>query len=176
MPDAGLRRKSPDVFQNAVTFLRKYDKRGVLLDLGSQIDAGNPRLDNFRAGVTYCKGQVETRRWYGFWGYGDIMRTYDAALHVWRYDVGGYAWDNPEPSPDLWLWYAYLRSDRAGILRFAEAVTRHTGEAGVHHLGTWAGLGTACSTSPAAPSSSASPTPPAGASPASSPPTNVWAT
>ncbi|MFJ9903017.1 ABC transporter substrate-binding protein [Streptomyces sp. NPDC101152] len=42
----------PDVFQNAVTFLRKYDKRGVLLDLKSQIDAGNLSLKNFRDGVT----------------------------------------------------------------------------------------------------------------------------
>ncbi|MFC3577100.1 ABC transporter substrate-binding protein [Streptomyces yaanensis] len=42
----------PDVFQNAVGFLRKYDKRGVLLDLKSQVDAGNLSLDNFREGVT----------------------------------------------------------------------------------------------------------------------------
>ena len=41
----------PDVFQNAVGFLRKYDKRGVLLDLRSQADAGNLSLDNFRDGV-----------------------------------------------------------------------------------------------------------------------------
>src|SRR5690349_13033908 len=41
----------PDVFQNAVGFLRKYDKRGILLDLKPQIEAGNLSLDNFRAGV-----------------------------------------------------------------------------------------------------------------------------
>ncbi|WP_055617607.1 ABC transporter substrate-binding protein, partial [Streptomyces phaeochromogenes] len=41
----------PDVFQNAVAFLRKYDKRSVLLDLKSQVDAGNLSLKNFRAGV-----------------------------------------------------------------------------------------------------------------------------
>jgi multiple sugar transport system substrate-binding protein len=51
----------PDVFQNAVTFLRKYDKRGVLLDLKSQIDAGNLKLDNFRAGVTQV-GQVDGKQ------------------------------------------------------------------------------------------------------------------
>ena len=60
----------------------------------------------------------------------------------WRYDVGGYAWDNSELSPDLWLWYAFLRSGRADIFRFAEAMTRHTGEVDVYHLGKWAGLGT----------------------------------
>ncbi|MEU5081588.1 MULTISPECIES: exo-rhamnogalacturonan lyase family protein [Streptomyces] len=91
---------------------------------------------------TYYKDQVEMRRWYGFWDYGDIMHTYDSARHVWRYDIGGYAWDNSELSPDLWLWYAYLRSGRSDIFRFAEAMTRHTGEVDVYHLGTWAGLGT----------------------------------
>ncbi|MFC3236603.1 Tat pathway signal sequence domain protein, partial [Streptomyces nitrosporeus] len=91
---------------------------------------------------TYYKDQVEMRRWYGFWDYGDIMHTYDPTRHQWCYDVGGYAWDNSELSPDLWLWYAYMRSGRADIYRFAEAMTRHTGEVDVYHLGTWAGLGT----------------------------------
>ena len=90
----------------------------------------------------YYRDQVEMRRWYGFWDYGDIMHTYDSARHAWRYDIGGYAWDNSELSPDLWLWYAYLRSGRSDIFRFAEAMTRHTGEVDVYHLGKWAGLGT----------------------------------
>jgi multiple sugar transport system substrate-binding protein len=41
----------PDVFQNAIAFLQKYDKRGILLDLKSQVDAGNLSMKNFRAGV-----------------------------------------------------------------------------------------------------------------------------
>ena len=89
----------------------------------------------------FYAGQVEQRRWYGFWNYGDVMHTYDFDRHVWRYDVGGYAWDNSELSPDLWLWYSYLRSGRADIFRFAEAMTRHTGEVDVYHLGPWQGLG-----------------------------------
>ncbi|MGW6500383.1 exo-rhamnogalacturonan lyase family protein [Nonomuraea angiospora] len=89
----------------------------------------------------YYRKQVEQRHWYGFWDYGDIMHTFDEDRHVWRYDVGGYAWDNSELSPDLWLWYAYLRSGRADVFRFAEAMTRHTGEVDVYHLGPWAGLG-----------------------------------
>ncbi|GAA1362423.1 exo-rhamnogalacturonan lyase family protein [Streptomyces beijiangensis] len=91
---------------------------------------------------TYYQDQVEMRRWYGFWDYGDFMHSYDPARHQWRYDVGGYAWDNSELSPDIWLWYAYLRSGRADIFRFSEALTRHTGEVDVYHLGQWAGLGT----------------------------------
>ncbi|MFJ4029730.1 Tat pathway signal sequence domain protein [Paenarthrobacter sp. NPDC089989] len=89
----------------------------------------------------FYAGQQEQRRWYGFWNYGDVMHTYDSDRHVWRYDVGGYAWDNSELSPDLWLWYMYLRSGRADVFRFAEAMTRHTGEVDVYHSGPWRGLG-----------------------------------
>ncbi|TMR22178.1 Tat pathway signal sequence domain protein [Nonomuraea turkmeniaca] len=83
----------------------------------------------------------EQRRWYGFWDYGDVMHTYDPDRHTWRYDVGGYAWDNSELSPDLWLWMQYLRTGRSDVFRFAEAMTRHTGEVDVYHLGRWKGLG-----------------------------------
>lgn len=86
-------------------------------------------------------GQREQRRWYGFWDYGDVMHAYDRDRHTWRYDVGGFAWDNSELSPDLWLWYQYLRTGRADVFRFAEAMTRHTGEVDVYHLGRWRGLG-----------------------------------
>ncbi|HEX6685606.1 MAG TPA: hypothetical protein VF062_22715 [Candidatus Limnocylindrales bacterium] len=87
-------------------------------------------------------GQREQRCWYGFWDYGDVMHAYDPDRHQWRYDIGGYAWDNSELSPDLWLWQQFLRTGRAGVFRFAEAMTRHTGEVDVYHLGRWKGLGT----------------------------------
>jgi hypothetical protein len=87
-------------------------------------------------------GQVDQRRWYGFWNYGDVMHSYDNDRHVWRYDIGGFAWDNSELSTDLWLWYSYLRTGRADLFRMAEAMTRHTGEVDVYHAGPWAGLGT----------------------------------
>ncbi|MEN3609016.1 hypothetical protein AAH979_05640 [Plantactinospora sp. ZYX-F-223] len=90
----------------------------------------------------FHRDQVDQRSWYGFWNYGDIMHSYDPDRHVWRYDVGGYAWANSELSPDLWLWYQYLRSGRADVFRFAEAMTRHTGEVDVYHLGTYRDLGT----------------------------------
>ncbi|MEV0288173.1 Tat pathway signal sequence domain protein [Kribbella sp. NPDC050820] len=89
----------------------------------------------------YYVNQREQRRWYGFWDYGDVMHTYDRDRHTWRYDVGGFAWDNSELSPDLWLWYQYLRTGRADVFRFAEAMTRHTSEVDVHHLGRFKGLG-----------------------------------
>ena len=96
------------------------------------------RLDWF---FDFYKDQQEQRRWYGFWNYGDVMHTYDYDRHEWRYDVGGYAWDNSELSTDLWLWLYYLRTGRADVFRFAEAMTRHTGEVDVHHLGRFAPLG-----------------------------------
>ncbi|WP_416222080.1 Tat pathway signal sequence domain protein [Sphingomonas sanguinis] len=87
-------------------------------------------------------GQVDQRRWYGFWNYGDVMHSYDDDRHVWRYDIGGFAWDNSELSTDLWLWYAYLRTGRADVFRMAEAMTRHTSEVDVYHLGRFKGFGT----------------------------------
>ncbi|WP_127795072.1 Tat pathway signal sequence domain protein [Agromyces sp. LHK192] len=86
--------------------------------------------------------QVDQRSWYGFWDYGDVMHDFDRDRHVWRYDIGGYAWDNSELSTDMWLWYHYLRTGDATAFRFAEAMTRHTGEVDVYHLGQWADLGT----------------------------------
>lgn len=90
----------------------------------------------------YHRQQQDVRSWYGFWNYGDIMHTYDTDRHVWRYDIGGFAWDNSELSSDLWLWYHFLRTGRADAFRFAEAMTRHTGEVDSYHLGQWADLGT----------------------------------
>ncbi|MYN05887.1 exo-rhamnogalacturonan lyase family protein [Pseudoduganella aquatica] len=90
----------------------------------------------------YYRSQIEQHHWYGFWNYGDLMHTYDEDRHSWRYDVGGYAWDNSELSPDLWLWYSFLRTGRADIFRLSEAMVRHTSEVDMYHLGQFAGLGT----------------------------------
>lgn len=91
--------------------------------------------------LDYYKKQIDQHRWYGFWNFGDFMHTYDSDRHVWRYDVGGYAWDNSELSTDLWLWYSFLRTGDASVFRMAEAMTRHTGEVDVYHLGRFAPLG-----------------------------------
>lgn len=96
----------------------------------------------FNAELEFYLGQVDQRRWYGFWDYGDVMHSYDNDRHVWRYDIGGFAWDNSELSTDLWLWYGYLRTGRADVFRMAEAMCRHTGEVDVYHSGRFKGLGT----------------------------------
>ncbi|MEU1471400.1 extracellular solute-binding protein [Streptomyces sp. NPDC005761] len=41
----------PDVIQNAVTFLRKYEAKNVLLDLNPQAKKGNLQMEGFRAGL-----------------------------------------------------------------------------------------------------------------------------
>jgi len=97
--------------------------------------------DELDARFDFYRREVEQRRWYGFWDYGDIRHTYDADRHDWRYDVGGFAWDNSELSPDLWLWYTFLRTGRADVFRMGEAMVRHTSEVDTYHLGRFAGLG-----------------------------------
>ncbi|GAA1466459.1 Tat pathway signal sequence domain protein [Microbacterium thalassium] len=96
------------------------------------------RLDQI---VDFYLGQVEQRGWYGFWDYGDVMHTYDDDRHVWRYDIGGYAWDNSELATDLWLWTTFLRTGRADVFRMAEAMARHTGDVDAYHSGPLAGFG-----------------------------------
>ncbi|MFP5390812.1 MAG: Tat pathway signal sequence domain protein [Gammaproteobacteria bacterium] len=124
---------------------RRYLATGVFGQLWNLPDRGTPAKaaieDQLEQRLAYYQGQIEQRHWYGFWDYGDIRHTYDADRHEWRYDVGGFAWDNSELSPDLWLWYSFLRSGRADIFRMAEAMVRHTSEVDTYHLGRFAGLG-----------------------------------
>ncbi|NOU79441.1 hypothetical protein GC101_11190 [Paenibacillus sp. LMG 31459] len=91
--------------------------------------------------VAFYLKEVEARRWYGFWDYGDVMHSYDPIRHTWCYDVGGFAWQNTELVPNMWLWLMFLRSGRADIYRMAEAMTRHTSEVDMYHLGAYKGLG-----------------------------------
>ncbi|HUI57872.1 MAG TPA: hypothetical protein VLY04_23005 [Bryobacteraceae bacterium] len=97
--------------------------------------------DQLSGALELYRREIEQRRWYGFWDYGDVMHAYDPGRHTWRYDIGGYAWDNTELGTDLWLWYSFLRTGRADVFRMAEAMTRHTSEVDTYHLGRFAGLG-----------------------------------
>jgi hypothetical protein len=90
----------------------------------------------------YYRGQVEDRRFYGFWDHGDFMHSYDSDRHTWRYDVGGYAWDNSELSPDIFFWGQLLRTGDSALYRFAEAQVRHGGDVDSYHIGLMKGLGT----------------------------------
>ncbi|WP_270889016.1 exo-rhamnogalacturonan lyase family protein [Pedococcus sp. 5OH_020] len=97
--------------------------------------------DSITAGIAFYTKQVQQRQWYGFWDYGDVMHTYDADRHTWRYDVGGFAWDNAELGSDASLWYSFLRTGDAGTFRLAKAMTRHVSESDSYLAGRFAGLG-----------------------------------
>lgn len=90
----------------------------------------------------YHKMQREQADMYGFWDYGDIRHTYDKIRHNWLYDMGGYAWQNTELIPNIWLWYNFLRTQRVDYFQWASAMTRHTSEVDVYHLGSYKSLGT----------------------------------
>lgn len=85
--------------------------------------------------------QQQQHHWYGFWHYGDFMHQYDPARHEWKYDVGGFAWDNTELGTPSWLWYSFLRTERYDIWKAAVAMTRHCSEVDVYHIGEMQGLG-----------------------------------
>lgn len=134
--------RQPAVLMASPAYLHQC---GVFGGLWSPVDRSTPAKatleDKLAWTFDFYLGQQDQRRWYGYWNYGDVMHTYDADRHEWRYDVGGFAWDNSELSTDIWLWLYFLRSGRADVFRFAEAMTRHTGEVDVHHIGRFAPLG-----------------------------------
>ena len=89
----------------------------------------------------FYKEEVEQRNWYGMFDYGDVMHTYDSLRHQWKYDIGGYAWDNTELVPTLWLWLYFMRTGREDVYRMAELLSRHASEVDVYHMGKYKGLG-----------------------------------
>ncbi len=89
----------------------------------------------------FYKDEIEQRNWYGMFNYGDVMHTYDSVRHQWKYDIGGYAWDNTELVPTLWLWLYFMRTGREDVYRVAEKLSRHASEVDVYHMGKYKGLG-----------------------------------
>jgi len=96
------------------------------------------RLDS---AIDYYQKAIDEHHFYGFWNFGDVRHAYDAQRHEWRYDIGGYAWDNSELGSVLWIWNSYIRTGRADIYRMAEAMIRQTSEVETYHLGPFMGLG-----------------------------------
>jgi len=89
----------------------------------------------------FYREEVEQRGWYGMFNYGDVMHTYDGVRHQWKYDTGGYAWDNTELVPTLWLWLYFMRTGREDVFTMAEKLSRHASEVDVYHMGKYKGLG-----------------------------------
>jgi len=97
--------------------------------------------DRLADALNYYKESIDQQHWYGFWNYGDVRHTYDPTRHEWRYDIGGFAWDNSELGSVLWMWYSYIRTGRADVFRMAEAMIRATSEVDTYHMGPFEGLG-----------------------------------
>lgn len=104
-------------------------------------EASDPVEQRLAQYIKDYQGYIEDNKWYGFWNYGDIMHTYDDERSEWRYDVGGFAWDNTELATPMWLWYNFLRTGCSDIWRMAEAMTRHCSEVDTYHIGPFAPLG-----------------------------------
>lgn len=122
-------------------YLRRHKAFGIwgLPDRTTEARAEvEDRLDLY---TDFYKKAIEENRWYGFWHYGDMMHAYDPVRHCWRYDVGGFAWDNTELGSNLWLWYQFLRTADPALWQMATAMTRHASEVDVYHIGPNAGLG-----------------------------------
>lgn len=91
--------------------------------------------------IDFYNKEIDRNAWYGYFNYGDVMHTYDRKRGEWRYDVGGYAWDNTELGTNAMLWYAFLRTGNPTTWKMAEAMTRHTAEVDCYHIGPNAQLG-----------------------------------
>lgn len=89
----------------------------------------------------FYKEEIKARDWYGLFDYGDVMHTYDAVRHVWKYDIGGMAWQNTELVPTYWLWLYFMRTGREEVFTLMEAMSRHCSEVDVYHFGSLKGLG-----------------------------------
>ncbi|KAF1834801.1 hypothetical protein BDW02DRAFT_497601 [Decorospora gaudefroyi] len=135
---------NPPVLVPEPEYMRDTEAIGSYWDVPSAVDSAQAKTleENMDFLIKFYADQVEQRRWYGFWDHGDIMHTYDNDRHQWRYDVGGYAWDNSELSPDIFFWSFFLRTGRADAYRLAHDMVRHGGEVDSYHLGNFTGLGT----------------------------------
>lgn len=125
-----------------VTDTDEYERCGVFGRYWhrGQADEGDSDkiLSNY---MDFYMGEVEQRRWYGFWDYGDVMHTYDYVRHCWFYDVGGFAWHNSELCNTFVNWLMFLRTGDYRIFRFARAMSRHVSEVDTYHAGPFAMLG-----------------------------------
>lgn len=108
---------------------------------GRGTEAENWLEDQLDTVFDFYKQEAEQRNWYGLFNYGDFMHTYDQVRHCWRYDIGGYAWDNTELVPTLWLWLFFMRTGREDAFTLAEKLSRHTSEVDVYHFGKFKGMG-----------------------------------
>lgn len=132
---------SPTVYVGTPEFYHAMRAFGYWSLPSRETEMENWLEDQLDAAFAFYKQEVDQRNWYGLFNFGDFMHTYDAVRHCWKYDIGGYAWDNTELVPTLWLWQYFCRTGRADVFRMAEKLSRHASEVDVYHMGKYKGLG-----------------------------------
>lgn len=133
--------KNPPLFAGTPEYYHENRAFGYwsLPSHGSEME--NWLEEQLEKAFVFYVNEVGQRNWYGMFNYGDFMHTYDKERHEWRYDIGGYAWDNTELVPTLWLWYYFMRTGREDVFSLAEKLSRHTSEVDIYHMGKYQGLG-----------------------------------
>jgi len=96
---------------------------------------------HMRDAIDFILNEQEYRHWYSFLDYGDIMHSFDPDRDCWRFDQGGYAWNNNEAHPCEGLWRAFLSTQDPRLFRMAEAMTRHNTDVDMFHMGPQIGHG-----------------------------------
>ncbi len=134
------RLQKPPVYLQSRELLRELEAFGPW-SLPAEQGSTAVLEEQLRKAFDFYMGQVRERRWYGFFDYGDFMHSYDALRHTWKYDIGGYAWQNTELMPTAWLWLYFLRTGREDVFTAAEAMSRHASEVDSYHLGKYRGVG-----------------------------------
>ena len=145
-PDGALRALSegirrPPVYLADPEYYHRHRAFGCWSLPDRSTELGQWIEDQLDAAAAFYADEQESRSWYGLFNYGDFMHTYEASRHLWRADVGGYAWDNTELAPTYWLWLHFLRTGSERVFRLAEALSRHTADVDMYHRGPLKGLG-----------------------------------
>jgi hypothetical protein len=140
--DLAQQRQTPNLMLAPIQRYIETNVFGQTFSAEDRSSPGRARVEAMLdAQMEFYLNEREQSKWYGFWDYGDIRHAYDDIRHSWRYDMGGFAWQNTELVPNLWLWFGFLRSQREDYFRLAKAMTRHTSEVDLYHLGDYKLLG-----------------------------------
>ena len=145
-PDGELKAQSdrvrrPPVYLPSPEYLHTHKAFGFWSLPDRTTEVGRWTETQLEAAADFYAKEAEARSWYGLFNYGDFMHTYEASRHMWRWDVGGYAWDNTELAPTYWLWLQFLRTGNERVFRLAEALSRHAADVDMYHFGPLKGLG-----------------------------------
>lgn len=137
----GERMQKPCVYVGTPEYYHEKRAFGYWSLPNENTESGKWLEEQLEKAFLFYQQEVENRDWYGLFDYGDVMHTYDTVRHVWRYDIGGFAWQNTELVPTYWLWLYFLRTGREDVFTLAEAMTRHCAEVDIYHFGKHKGLG-----------------------------------